>query len=906
MVDQPEVLLAGAPLVQFAIGVGLSWLAGKLLSGDQDRLDNDKPTTLSKRGSYISWFLGVRRVAPVFCAAHGRYSRKERQKSGGKGSALAPKVEVWYESGWHALAVGPCDALHKILQGGKAIYTGPITPDSHPSGSLISAGDEGEFRIYWGESSQPVDADLAAYTTINSRYPDLCYVYWVKKRLGQSPTWPVLDYELERRPVTTELTTDGWVEPTLTLTGETVNIADEVHGSEGSGYFQLEGDHVRKFYPTSSVFLSGNTMASGQYEVLKSETALIAYSPPRYNWNGVSIFRTVTRVYLVGGVDISADTNGSLQLYESDGRRGCNIAHAVTDLINEPWPRGLGLDLDDVDERWDRDSLQAFADEAASEQWVSSLYAQNGEKANGLLTSVMQDHGYMLPLGQRTGAWEFTPVRVPLVADTPNLGDDIWADELPEITTIHAEPTADRLVFTFKDREYDYGDMTISVDDDGVSGYAEFQKARKVPIVSTTDFVTASALSELRAPEELATASEIKLSVTRGGRGILPGTSVTAYGFDYNLRVMEVEIDPDADAVVLTCLPDWYGVPMSDLRIDSGGGKIQVLPAQNEEQFFYMEVPEQLLPAGLGSQQTLLPLHIRATDQTSQVAHWLSADNSTYEFNSYDTFFQAGGTLDSELSGDAPAYEAQSVTFTEVGPDNSTLTQDLSADDPNYFGGRQLAVIISDNGVEICLLRKATVTVPGTRRLDGLMRGRYDTRKITHNAGAQIYIFDPDVAQPLQDLLLQPDAPLYLKTQSDTLGGSVDLSSIASYGQALYGKGQRPIKPQGVRVEAPYAGSPSYAAGSDLVLAPLLFSGTSNTGAGGGLAGSALGDPVIPGVLEVSVGSLTYSVVPGESLTVPSADLASIGDPSSLDVTVTHTANGYVSTPSDIVTISKI
>ena len=186
------------------------------------------------------------------------------------------------------------------------------------------------------------------------------------------------------------------------------------------------------------------------------------------------------------------------------------------------------------------------------------------------------------------------------------------------------------------------------------------------------------------------------------------------------------------------------------------------------------------------------------------------------------------------------------------------------------------------------------------------MRGRFDTRKITHNAGAQIYILDPDVAQPLQDLLLQPDAPLYLKTQSDTLGGSIDLSSIASYGQALYGKGQRPIKPQGVRVEAPFKGVYAYQAGSDLVLDPLLFSGTTNTGAGGGLAGSALGQAVIPGVLEVTVGSLTYSVTPGDTLTVSSADLASIGDPSTLSVTVTHTANGYVSTPSDSVTITKI
>lgn len=900
-----EYLIAGGPLGQFAIGIGLSWLAGLLLDGDKDRTDNDKPTTLSKRGSYVSWFLGVRRVAPVFCAAHGRYSRKERAKSGGKGSALAPKVEVFYESGWHALAVGPVDALHKILQSGKVIFDGPITPASHPSGSLIEAGDEGEFRIYWGDSGQPVDAELAVHTGISSTYPNLCYVHWIAKRLGQSPTWPVLDYELERRPNNTELTGTSWVDPSLTLTGPTFSVTDvNANADADTGYLQIEKDFTGFFKPTTQIFITGNTLAAGAYEVRRSEAAIITAGT---RFDGTPWYKTVTRVYLEGGT-LGADANGTMQTYESDGRAGLNIANGVADLLFEPWPQGLGLDPNDTTEAWDLVALQAMHDEADTEGWVSSLYAQNGEKASGLITGAMQDTGHVLRLEQQNGRWAFTPVREPS-GTVANLGSDIWSGKLPEITTVHAEPNADRLVFKFKDRAYEYGDMTIAVDDDGASSYAEYQKSRSVPIVTTTDFQTAAALSELRAPEELSNASEIKLSLAKGARGLQPGDAVTAHDFPYVLRVLEVEIDPDSEEVSLTVVPDFYGVAPSDVRVASGGGQVSVNPMENEEQFSFLEVPEQLL-GGLGSTQTLLPVHIRATDQTSQVGHWLSRDNSTYEFDTYDTFFQAGGTLDAELAADTADYVAQSVTFTEAGPDNSTLTQDLSADDTNFYAGRQVAFIVSSNGVEICFLRKATVTVPGTRRLDGLLRGRYDTRKISHPAGAEIYIFDADVAQPIQDILLQPELALYLKSQSVTMAGTVDISAVAAYGQALYGKGVRPIQPDGFSVSAPLLNTYAYSAGSDLVIKPLLSSGTVVTGAGGQAAGASSAGSVLPGTVTVQAASGASFTVTADaqdgSVTIPSATLAAAGNPASFTLTVTHNANGYSSQASAPITITKL
>jgi len=195
-------------VVQLVIAAALLLAARYFIKGPESAgglEQDDTPTTLASRGSYIPLVIGRYRVGCVFGAAGNRTTRQESVggASGGKGDVFggggggSQTQTIYLEDGWHQLCVGPANKLFGIYQNGKPIWQGVLSAATTPSGTLISAGDEGSFRIYWGFSDQPVDAGLAALTGIESRWPMVCYIYWIQKRLGGSPTWPTLEYDLE-------------------------------------------------------------------------------------------------------------------------------------------------------------------------------------------------------------------------------------------------------------------------------------------------------------------------------------------------------------------------------------------------------------------------------------------------------------------------------------------------------------------------------------------------------------------------------------------------------------------------------------------------------------------------------------------------------------------------------------
>ena len=227
------VVTVAAKIGIMVLGIGLSILAGKLLAEKARKsvLEDDKPTTLSQRGSFVPVVLGIRRVGAIFAWAGDRFTRKERVSGskGGKGGGAGGKrvwnggggeQTVFVENGWHILCVGPADRLWKIWQHGEIIFgfpgQEPLTPSTHPSGTTVDFGLEGLLTIFWGEKLQPINTDLgdASRIGISSRWPFMCYIYWERKRLGTSPIWPLIEYEIEVRPNNTNLSSsDRWITP---------------------------------------------------------------------------------------------------------------------------------------------------------------------------------------------------------------------------------------------------------------------------------------------------------------------------------------------------------------------------------------------------------------------------------------------------------------------------------------------------------------------------------------------------------------------------------------------------------------------------------------------------------------------------------------------------------------------
>jgi len=878
------------------LSIGLSYLAGQILAkGNESPVEKDKPTTLTKRGSYMSWFCGIRRVGPVFAWAGDREIREE-EAEGGKGAG-GQDVEVFYEAGWHQIATGPCDALHRIVQGGKTIFQGPITRDSHPSGTTVDLGKEGTFTIYWGEDDQPINTFLgnANRVGISSRWPFCCYVVWNKKRLSTSPNWPIIDYVMERRPSQSVVTgCDAWYDPTATLDGETFDVVDYVaNANEDLGYLEVQGNATAPLDPSRIARVSGNGMGTGDFTVLRTEVKTVQTGTTP---SGYPLYETRTEVYFEGGT-VGADDQGTIQAYTFATDDGANVAHAIAELLFAPWPQGLSIDPAGA-EVWDIPSLNALGAEAETEDWRASLVSVNGEDADSILGAVLQDHGVMLPIDTQTGFLTFASVREP-TGTLENFPADLYA-KLPEIETMHGAKKSSRLVFEFADRDNDFGTMTIAIMSAGEVSYLEHARANNVPIPSVTHFATAAALTEMRSQEELGGGGEFRLKLKRKARDLIPGQAIVVEGFDEVLRVLGVTLDPLSEEVELSVMPDVYGVARSDFVNDPGGGGTNFQDPANDEQFVWVEVPEALLAT---EQMYLLAPRIRAHSEILSSAIHLSRDNTTYTFVSSHSGYATGGTLDAAFSDDTNTFLAQGPEFTLLGPDASSA-QDLSADSTNWGLGRQLAVIVSTAGTEICFLQKITALGGDTYRLDGLLRGRYDTRRLDHPTGAQVYIFSDTALKEIQDLLLGPAEDLYAKSQPFTTAGSVPLEGVPPYSEELRGKGLVPIDVENIRTSAPWKNNSAYGTGDAVTVEWSWFSAASrNTGAGYQSAGSAIGAPTLKGSFIVEL--LTTGDVVVQTDTVTDASItysnallsaAPISE-GNFKVRITHSYNGYLSTP---------
>jgi hypothetical protein len=887
-----------ASIAIFLIGVALSVLAGMLLKPkSKSPVQDDKPTTLTIRGSYMAWLVGIREVGPVFAWAGDRELRSERS-GGGKGTP-APRTDVWYEAGWHQVATGTCDALHTIREGGKIIFKGPITRVSHPSGSTIQLSTNESFTIYWGEPNQPVNTFLgdADRVGISSRWPYCCYVVWNKKRLGSSPNWGLINYEMERRPSNSVLTqSDAWYDPTATLDGPTLTLTGSLSSSlPDVGYLEVAGDYSRDVEPGLPIRLTGNGLPNGDYIVRRATTLLVVTGTNPIT--GLPIYATRTRIFLETGT-LGANSSGTLQLYSFSTDDGVNIAHATAELLYADYPMGLQLDPNGP-ESWDLESLEALGVEAETDAWRSSLVAVDGEEAKALLAAVMQDHGTLLPFDTTSGNLTFRRCRAP-VGTLPNLTTDLEADSLPEVESMHDEKRVDKMVFAFTDRDHSYADMTIAVDDDSQMAYLEYAKAKKIPISTTTNFATAAKLTELRSQEELAGAGVITMKANREARDLIPGDDIVSASFDEVLRVLELAWDPLSETVVLKVTPDFYGARKSDFVNQPGGGTPNTQDAEQDLQFRFVELPEQLLST---EEMFIVTPRIRAHAQIIEAAIHLSRDNISYTPIGVETGVATGGLTDVVMSASGKNYLALGPTFTLRGPDVATAI-DLSADPTNFGLGRQVVAIVSLAGVEVCYVQKITAVSGSQYRLDGLLRARYDTRKLAHPVGAEVYVFQDTTFSPFDDILLVPDEDLYMKSQPSTSGGIVALDSIPPASDHLRGKGLVPIDPENPYVSAPHKGSPTYQTGDDVTVKwNWSTSSSSNTGAGFQNAGKPTSAPTIKGAFIVELLTPLDVVVSTQTLTAaqvtyPTAALAAAPiSNGNFKVRITHTNNGYSSEP---------
>jgi hypothetical protein len=870
------------------IGIGLSLLAGYLLKKDlENPIQDEKPPTLSTRGSYAPWLIGFARLAPVVCWIGDRVKRREKAE-GGKGGAFGggTKVDVWYESGLHVLGVGPFYALHKIISNGATLFTGPITSVSHPSGTSVDLGKAGVFTIYWGEPDQPVNTYLgnASRIGVESKWPTFCYIQWVNRHLGTAASWPAMEYIMERRPQSTLLTaTDPWVDPTSVLDGNTYDIDGVANGVEGVGHFQLNADKAFDFPPKTIMRLAGNALSDRDLEVASVSSFIVSL--------GGFEFVVYTKVYPVGGLS-GADANGTLRVYTSAEDDGANPAHAIADMLFEPWPHGFNLDQS----FWDIDSLETLGTLTDTEELRTTWLATGGEKLEALFGAGLQDLGTFLPLDTSSGLLKFVPIRTP-GGSLPNISND-HQQEVPEVISNQMERESDRIIFEFSDRKINFRKMTFNMGDDGHAAELQHQTRKKVAIRIAVNREVAEKIMERRELEIFGEGSAVTFPVNRGSRTLIPGDALTVEGEEEVMRVSGVVIDTESGVVKLTLVTDFYGVDATDFEHGKTDPPTGLEVVEPDPAFAMVEVPEYLLSSAV---QTVLVPRIRAHAQISGANIYISRDNVTYNLFGSTTLENAGGTLESAMGIDEDFYQVQGPVIEILGPDIGEVL-DLSGDLTAWGNGRQLAAI---NG-EIFYVQKITALGGVRYRLDGLIRARYDTEREAHSAGDEVFIYLNDEAAPIQDILLEPEVNLYVKSQPRGVG-VIPVSSIAPDGGALYGKGVRPPPIAGLRVTSPEPAD-SYATGTSPVI-EWAYPATLGVGTGAGMqgAGTSVGQAPPAGDFRLEITTVgdvlkRTEILQDPTYTYSNANIiADLGSEIDFKVKVTQLRNGY---ESDTVTIT--
>lgn len=876
---------AGQALISFA----LSYAAARLLRPrDKGLARDDKPTTTSERGARIPLLIGRDRVGPIIGWAGDRHIKKERIQ-GGK-SLESPKQNVYYERSWHQLLVGPAHRLHKVRQHGKVIFRGPIDPVSHPSGSTISCGKEGSFRIFWGEPDQPVNgppdfllADSLAATTrvgVASRWPWCVYLDWISKRLGTSPTWSLLDYEMECRPATPLSGSAPWIEPTRTLSGSPIVVLNITNGTAGTATITVQGDHTSEFYNGVLLRLSGNTTAPDQnLFVLDSTYVQYIGTPPTLtlvNETTITLSETL----------LGAAPNGLVEAWLDGEDDGPNPAHAMYQLLFDHWPRGYAIPV----ENFNLLTLQEVGAVMAAERLSTHVMVRDGQDYLGAVAAIMQDAGIMISM--QDGEWRFRALRQETII--AQLTEDVTSGPPPERKVNHGDRPATTSSYTFRDRQRGYRTSTIQFNDDGVAELVRRATSRPVDVVGARDFKTASRIAERRGMEDGGTPGVFQVVAAREARDLAPGRVIKVTGIPGSLRVMARTIDFMSSKTTLDCTIASQVTSGSDFQTQPGGGTTGPSTGLYPDPIArVVEVPAHLLLSQ--TQQLILMPRLRATTATLGADLWISGDGTTYTQVGQDLSACAGGVLLTALSSTDPALMEQGPVFRVVGPDIGTVL-DLTTALLDWRKGRLLCVI----GNEICFARSVTAIGGDQYRVDGLIRARYDTTRDAHPVGDSILLFERGSLPVIDDPLLAPGATLWSKTQPFA-SESLDLASMAATSRVLRGKGPVPMPITALRTRNC---SNSFRTGESIDLqwcyrSPLV----SRTGAGMQGAGERCGESPPRGEFTVrfrtSGGILRRTFA---SITVPQFTYSNsqmVGDflsePTSLKCSVEEVLGGYSS-----------
>ena len=838
--------------VTMCVVIGIGLLAHMLLKGGQKQkssLDNSVVEP-SVRGTILSLSLGVNRLSPVIGYVGNTLVVKKEADSGGKGGGGGgAETTTYHQSGLHFISIGEGAELMRIVEGGKTILSGNITPSSHPSGSSLTANDGSNFRIYWGEDLQPVDSGLASLTGLSSRYPYMMYIAWDRKRLGGQKTWPQLEYECF---IKLQFDTLFGKNVVIDNTISEENLSCNVTGQTRILVESPDGD----YYTTESVIT----------------TTAVAGADVKVGWQVSGTIATVGYTAMITGVSESGGTytfrtqsaipsawysQSSTLEFVAGLSKGLNPAAIIYQLLFEEYPHGLGEDTAD----YNLTDLESIFDNfnTAGSYLPASIELKSNKAIKDGLGMILQDCGIGLAWDLNTSQYRFVhaskdDVPTTIVTGTFDLGKDASVD------TAYAVLDPSIRAYAFTDSNRKFKDSTILNTDDGLAKYTGMPNTKRIIMHIVRDLLTGSWVAAYR-DRENSLKTRFKAVLSKDLSGLVVGDLFNFQGVISNWRLADKTVVPGKSAVKASFIKDSYSevtnfIPKEPSGLfpgDSSG-------AEADLQVVLSEVNRFTNPDVDG----VFFVRVRQSQLIQGMVPYLSDSDVSYLPHEVQNQYGVGGKLVDGILETGPAIDTSQYKFTVTGPDiSAVLDLSAAADENRWRTGEQVCVI----GTEAFFLDSVSTTGnPGEFTLDGLIRARWGTVRQAHSVDDDLIIFRAADIKVLKATMLVPGATIYGKTLPFTDNDIMDISDIAAESIPYTGGGYKPHTPINLNTEDRTGG---FETGVDTTFVWGYRNTSGGAGAGLGLSDEPYQVPLPEGYFKLDFLTTGGTIVRTETVLVP-------------------------------------
>jgi hypothetical protein len=352
-----------------------------------------------------------------------------------------------------------------------------------------------------------------------------------------------------------------------------------------------------------------------------------------------------------------------------------------------------------------------------------------------------------------------------------------------------------------------------------------------------------------------------------------------------------VSLKPEEGYAEISAIQDIYGLD-SRSSATIGAGEFDLDSAEPDPAITFIESNRyQNL-----DQLSAFLFRVRDSKAISEATLLVSLDGATYTDLGADSMIALGGTLNSPLYGDtALSLQEDGPVVTLVGDDLDSVSNYTGAE-AEWRTGYQLCII--DN--EFMFLRNITILSSTTYQLNGIIRGRFGSRKVEHPAGSNVFIFDQKFFVPKTGDFLAAGNTVYIKTLPQTWNDVIDVSAATTASLTMKGSGYRPMSPENLNSTDNCL---CWSTGNDLSL-KWSFRNASEKASGAGFqaAGTAI-QPVSPEgtftlwIYDGTTLKRTVSLLTDNSYTYTNANMVSDfgSEPSEIIIRVVNTLNGLES-----------